>query len=101
MSAQERFDADVTRAMSRRAFLSQIVRASGAALVLSASPGCATVPNGTARPGDASAVFSPTQREVIAKIIDGFNPPDTEIRQRLKKEDAGYDTVAVYAQYAW
>jgi choline dehydrogenase-like flavoprotein len=103
MSAQERFDADVARAMSRRAFLSQIVRASGAALVLSSSPGCATVQNGTARPGpgDASAVFSPTQREVVAKIIDGFNPPDTEIRQRLKKEDPGYDLVAVYAQYAW
>ena len=103
MIAQERFDAEVTRAMSRRAFLSQIVRASGAALLLSSAPGCATVQNGTGRPGpgDASAVFSPSQREIVAKIIDGFNPPDTEIRQRLKKEDPGYDLVAVYAQYAW
>ena len=103
MIAQERFDAEVTRAMSRRTFLSQIVRASGAALLLSSAPGCATVQNGTGRPGpgDAFAVFSPNEREIVAKIIDGFNPPDTEIRQRLTKEDPGYDPVAAYAQYAW
>jgi choline dehydrogenase-like flavoprotein len=103
MSVQQRFDADLTRAMSRRAFLSQVVRASGAALVLSSSAGCATVERGAAPPpaDDAAAVFSSTQREIIAKIIDGFNPPDTEIRQRLKKDDPGYDPVAVYARYAW
>jgi choline dehydrogenase-like flavoprotein len=103
MSEQKHFDADVTGAMTRRAFLSQIVRASGAALVLSSSTGCAMLQNGIerSRPADISTVFSPIQREVIAKIIDGFNPPDTEIRQRLKKEDPDYDPIAVYAQYAW
>jgi choline dehydrogenase-like flavoprotein len=101
MSEQQHFDVDVTRAMTRRAFLSQIVRASGAALALSSSTGCATLQGARSRPADIVTVFSPTQREVIAKIIDGFNPPDTEIRQRLKKEDPDYDPIAVYAQYAW
>jgi GMC oxidoreductase len=103
MSAQQRFDGDVARAMTRRAFLTQVVRASGAALVLSSSPGCGTVRGAVERPhpDGAAGVFSPTQREVIAKIIDGFYPPDTEIRRRLKEEDPGYDPVAIYAQYAW
>ena len=103
MREQERFDADITGAMTRRAFLTRIARASGAALLMSASSGCATLPSGSGRPraNGAAGVFSATQREVIAKIIDGFNPPDTEIRQRLAKEDPAYDPVAVYTQYAW
>jgi choline dehydrogenase-like flavoprotein len=103
MRAQQRFDADMARAMSRRAFLKQMVRASGAALALSSSPGCGTVGRGTERPlaYGPPRIFSPTQRDVVAKIIDGFNPPDTEIRQRLKKEDPDYDPVAVCAQFAW
>jgi choline dehydrogenase-like flavoprotein len=52
-------------------------------------------------PGDPSSIFDPVQRAVVAKIIDGFNPPDTELRQRLTKEDPGYDPVAAYAQFAW
>jgi choline dehydrogenase-like flavoprotein len=103
MRAQRAFDGEMARAMTRRAFLKQMVRASGAALVLSSSPGCGTVSGGIERPHPygPARIFSPTQREVVAKIIDGFNPPDTEIRQRLKKEDPDYDPVAIYAQYAW
>ena len=103
MSEQKRFDADVTGAMSRRAFLSRIGRASGAALLLSSSPGCSTVQRRTERPhaDGGIGVFSAVQRQIIAKIVDGFNPPDTEIRQRLQKEDPTYDPVTVYAQYAW
>jgi hypothetical protein len=37
----------------------------------------------------------------LAKIIDGFYPPDTERRQRLATEDPSYDPVAAYADYAW
>ena len=50
---------------------------------------------------NATLVFDPVQREVIAKIIDGINPPDTEIRRRLKQEDPEYDPVAVFEQFAW
>jgi choline dehydrogenase-like flavoprotein len=105
MSAQQRFDADVARAMTRRAFLGNLTRASAAAILASSSSACRTVPGGIEPPplggADASSIFSPVQREIVAKIIDGFNPPDTEIRRSLKKEDPGYDPVAVYAQYAW
>ena len=45
------------------------------------------------RLGDQAPVFDPIQREVIAKIIDGFNPPDTPLRQRLLEEDPDYDLV--------
>ena len=37
----------------------------------------------------------------MAKIIDGFNPPDTEIRQRLAKEDPDYDPVDAYMKFAY
>ena len=37
----------------------------------------------------------------MAKIIDGFNPPDTEIRQRLAKEDPDYDPVDAYMTFAY
>ena len=103
MSAQQRFDADVARAMSRRAFLAQLTRASAAGILASASSGCGTTRGAIERLrfGDEAPVFDPVQREVVAKIIDGFNPPDTEIRRRLEKEDPDYDPVAVYAQFAW
>src|SRR4030095_13470951 len=97
---QRRFDAEVTRAMTRRDFLARLTRASAAAVLAS---GCGTVQSALERPtpGDAASIFDPVQREVVARIIDGFNPPDTELRRRLKKEDPGYDPVAVYAQFAW
>ena len=43
MNAQGAFDADVTRAMSRRQFLGRLLQASSAALLLSS--GCTTVSN--------------------------------------------------------
>ena len=89
MSAQASFDADVRRAMSRRQFLARLARASSAAILISSPLGCGTVRGGVERlcqrrrPPPLTSV----ERKVVAKIIDGFNPPDTEIRQRLAEED--------------
>ena len=103
MSAQEKFDAELRRVMSRRQFLVNLVRASSAAVLLS-SPlgGCGTIQGKLEdlRLGDAAPPFNSVQREVIAKIIDGFNPPDTELRQRLAKEDPGYDPVEAFITFA-
>jgi len=103
MKPQAQFDADVARAMTRRTFLAHLARASSAAILASSAPGCGTVNGAIERRQltDAVPVFDPVQREVVAKIIDGFNPPDTEIRQRLKQDDPEYDPVAVYARFAW
>ena len=103
MSAQDSFDADVRRAMSRRQFLAHLARASGAAMLMASPLGCGTVGGGLQRMrlGDKAPILNPVQQEVVAKIIDGFNPPDTEIRKQLEKEDPNYDPVAVYAQFAW
>ena len=102
MTAQG-IDADVARAMSRRQFLTGLARASSAALLLSSPLGCGTVRGAIerARLGDKAPIFNPVRRQVVAKIIDGFYPPDTEVRQRLAKEDPSYDPVAAYADYAW
>jgi choline dehydrogenase-like flavoprotein len=103
VNAQESFDADIARSMSRRRFMLGLGRAAGAALLLSSPAGCGTV-RGTverARLGDAAPVFNSVQRAVVAKIIDGFNPPDTEIRRRLEREDPDYDPVAAYAAFAF
>ena len=43
MNVQQSFDADVTRAMSRRQFMARLARAAGAAVVLSSPVGCGTV----------------------------------------------------------
>ena len=106
MNAQQRFDATVARAMTRRAFLAHLARASSVAILASSSPGCGTMRGRASmaeglRLENATLVFDPVQREVIAKIIDGINPPDTEIRRRLKQEDPEYDPVAVFEQFAW
>jgi choline dehydrogenase-like flavoprotein len=103
MRAQRRFDADVARAMTRRTFLAHIARASSAAILVSSSTGCGAVRGAIerARAGDAVPIFNPVQREVVAKIIDGFNPPDTEIRRRLEQDDPDYDPAAAYAEFAW
>ena len=103
MNAQVSFDADVGRAMSRRQFLARLARASGAAMLMSSPLGCGTVRGGIERMrlGDAAPIFNSVQQEVVAKIIDGFNPPDTEIRRRLEQEDPDYDPVAAYAEFAW
>jgi choline dehydrogenase-like flavoprotein len=103
MSAQASFDADVSRAMSRRQFLTRLARASGAALLISSPLGCGTVRGRIERVrlGNAAPIFNSVQQEVVAKIIDGFNPPDTEIRRRLEEEDPDYDPVAAYAEFAW
>jgi hypothetical protein len=97
------FDAGAVRAMSRRQFLASLARASGAALLLSSPLGCGTGLRGIerVRPGEKVPILNPVQREVVAKIIDGFYPPDTELRQRLATEDPSYDPVAAYADYAW
>jgi len=103
MNTQASFDADVARAMSRRQFLTRLARASGVAILMSSPLGCGTVRGGVERMrlGDAAPIFNSVQREVVAKIIDGFNPPDTEIRRRLEQEDPDYDLVAAYAEFAW
>ena len=79
---QAAFDAVIMRAMSRRQFLSRLAGAAGAAVVLS---GCGTVRGQLERQrlGAAAPVFDPVQREIVAKIIDGFVPPDSELRRRL------------------
>ena len=102
MSVQARFDADVARVMSRRQFMARLARAAAAGLLLSAPAGCGTLRGRVERwrLGSEAPVFNPVQRQVIAKIIDGFNPPDTEIRKRLASEDPEYDMVAVYSEFA-
>ncbi|HWM77058.1 MAG TPA: hypothetical protein VNS56_05710, partial [Methylomirabilota bacterium] len=103
MSEQESFDADLVRAMSRRQFLARLARASSAAILISSPLGCGTVRGGIerARLGDKTPILNSVQEEVVAKIIDGFNPPDTEIRRLLKEHDPDYDPVAAYAEFAW
>jgi choline dehydrogenase-like flavoprotein len=89
--------------MSRRQFLARLARASGAAILVSSPLGCGSVAGRIERRrlGDAAPVFNSVQQEVVAKIIDGFNPPDTEIRQRLASEDPEFDPVAAFAEFAW
>jgi choline dehydrogenase-like flavoprotein len=103
MLAQEAFDADLVRAMSRRQFLTRLTRAAGCAALMTSPLACGTVRGGIEqlRLGDAAPPLNSVQQEVVAKIIDGFNPPDTEIRQRLRREDPDYDPVAAYAEFAW
>lgn len=103
MSIQASFDADVVRAMSRRQFMARLGQAASAAILVSSPLGCGTVRGAIERAelGDAAPIFNPVQRAVVAKIIDGFNPPDTEIRQRLRSEDPGYDPVTAYARFAY
>src|SRR5262245_59887143 len=103
MSAQASFDAAVRRAMSRRQFLTHLVRASGAAMILS-SPlaGCGSIQGKIEdlSRGSTAQPFNSVQRAVIAKIIDGFIPPDTELRQRLAADDPDYDPVAAFITFA-
>ena len=102
MNGQRSFDRGIARAMTRRQFLARLARASAAATLVSSTPGCGRVRGAIARLGSAEEpIFNSVQEEIVEKIIDGFNPPDTEIRQRLAREDPDYDPVAVYAQYAW
>jgi choline dehydrogenase-like flavoprotein len=102
LSAQQAFDADLDRSMSRRQFLVRLARASSVALLVSSPLGCGTVRGRIQRRrlGD-TVIFTPIQEKIVAKIIDGFNPPDTEIRARLEAEDPDYDLVEAYAQFAW
>ena len=103
MNRQAAFDADVRRAMSRRRFMVRLGQAASAAVLASSPLGCGTVRGvlERAQHGDAAPIFNPVQRQVVAKIIDGFNPPDTEIRQLLKRDDPDYDPVAAYAEFAY
>jgi choline dehydrogenase-like flavoprotein len=103
VSGQEQFDADLARAMSRREFLAGLGRASTAAALLSTPLGCGTIGGWFegARHGDQAPIFDPVQREVVAKIVDGFCPPDTEIRQLLDDRDPDFDPVTAYAEFAW
>ena len=103
MSIQDSFDADVIRAMSRRQFMAGLGQAASAAILAASPLGCGTVRGAVerARLGDAAPIFNPVQRQVVAKIIDGFNPPDPEIRRRLRSEDPDYDPVSAYAEFAF
>jgi choline dehydrogenase-like flavoprotein len=103
VTTQQSFDADVARSMSRREFMARLGRAAGAAVVLASPGGCGTVRGGIERMrlGNAAPIFNPVQREVIAKIIDGFNPPDTEVRRLLARDDPEYDAVAAYSTFAF
>jgi choline dehydrogenase-like flavoprotein len=102
MSAQQAFDAALARAMSRRQFLVRLTRASSAALLLASPLGCGTVRSRVERRrlGDEAPILTSVQQKVVGKIIDAFNPPDTEIRQRLEREDPDYDLVDAYAEFA-
>jgi choline dehydrogenase-like flavoprotein len=99
VKGQPGFDADIARAMTRRQFLTRLAGAASAALVVS---GCGTVRGRVERLrlGAAAPVFNPVQREVVAKIVDGFNPPDSELRRRLAREDPDFDPVEAYAEFA-
>jgi choline dehydrogenase-like flavoprotein len=103
MSAQDFFDTELRRAMSRRQFMTHLARAAGAAVVLS-SPlaGCGSIQGGLENLslGSVAPPFNSVQRAVIAKIIDGFNPPDTELRKRLAAEDPDYDPAAAFITFA-
>jgi len=103
VNGQEAFDADLRHAMSRRQFLARLARASSAAILISSPLGCGTVRGGVERLqlGDAAPPLNSVQRQVVAKIIDGFNPPDTEIRKQLAEEDPDYDPVAAYMEFAY
>jgi hypothetical protein len=103
VKGQRAFDTELTRAMSRRQFLARVVRASSVAVLASSPLACGTLRGQIERQrlGDAAPVFHSVEREVVAKIIDGFNPPGTEIRRRLAREDPDYDLVDAYAQFAW
>jgi len=103
VNGQTAFDRDLAQAMTRRQFLARLARASGAVVLVSSAAGCGTVRGRIerARLGDAAPVFNSVQQEVVAKIIDGFNPPDTEIRRRLERDDPDYDPVAAFAEFAW
>jgi len=103
MGAQARFDADLSRAMSRRQFLAALARASSVALVIASPLGCGRLQGAIERRrlGSKAPIFNAVQQEVVAKIIDGFNPPDTEIRRRLAQDDPDYDPVDAYAEFAW
>jgi hypothetical protein len=102
VSVQEAFDADLRRAMSRRQFLTRLARASGAAILISSPLGCGKLQGGIARLApDERPPLNHLQRKVVAKIIDGFNPPDTELRTRLAEEDPDYDPVAAYMEFAY
>ena len=80
-----------------------MARASGAAILISSPLGCGKLQGGIARLalGETAPLFNRLQRKVVAKIIDGFNPPDTEIRKRLAEEDPDYDPVAAYMEFAY
>ena len=103
MSLQESFDADLRRAMSRRQFITRLARASGAAILISSPLGCGKVQGGIEQllRGETAPSLNRLQRKVVGKIIDGFNPPDTEIRIRLAEEDPDYDPVAAYMEFAY
>ncbi|MBW2235931.1 MAG: twin-arginine translocation signal domain-containing protein, partial [Deltaproteobacteria bacterium] len=103
MSLQRGFDADLTLAMSRRSFLKTLGQAAAVAASLSSPIACGKAAGRRERRrlGTEAPVFDPVQREVIAKIIDGFNPPDTPLRQRLLEEDPGYDLVLAYSDFAY
>ena len=63
MSARQQFDGDVAGAMTRRAFLVNLTRASAAAVLASSATACGTVQGSVERPasgeGDASLISPP------------------------------------------
>jgi hypothetical protein len=99
VSGQPAFDADIERAMTRRQFLTRLAGAASAAVVVS---GCGSLRGQLERQrlGAAAPVFNPVQREVVAKIIDGFNPPDSPLRRQLAREDPDYDAVEAFGTFA-
>src|SRR4030095_5983735 len=103
VSLQESFDADLRRAMSRRQFLTRLARAAGAAILISSPLRCGKLQSGSAqvRCGEAAPPLNRLHRKVVAKIIDGFNPPDTEIRQRLAEEDPDLYPRAADLEFAY
>jgi choline dehydrogenase-like flavoprotein len=103
VTTQLGFDADLDLAMNRRSFLKSLGKAAAVAATLATPLGCGRIGGRVERrrQGDEAPVFDPVQRQVIAKIIDGFNPPDTPLRQRLQEEDPDYDLVQAWADFAY
>jgi len=99
VSGQPAFDADIERAMTRRQFVTRLAGAASAALVVSA---CGSVRGQLERQrlGAAAPIFNPVQREIVAKIVDGFNPSDSPLRRRLAREDPDYDAVEAFGTFA-
>jgi choline dehydrogenase-like flavoprotein len=103
MKEQDRFDRAIGAALSRRDFLTGLMRASAAAVALQATGcGVARVSPVKKAPGTRHLlVFTESDAAVIRKVIDGFVPPDLPIRKLLRDRDPDYDFVATFDGFVY